>query len=189
MLPSIKWTLFFWKMCGCLTFSSEAAGFIIFSLLILTGWENCARRNISLILVLRKNCSLFGKIWFSFFMFRKKGITGNIDTLKEFWNHTFSYKSLILLKGLFGCILQLLYRYNNTSLVFCMSSTTMKPKAHLTHHLFICGQVCGTGARARQTLGVWWRQEHRMKCRSCGDQGSRECAHHGLEKSSSKWNF
>lgn len=152
--------------------------------MILTGWEKCARRNTLQILGLRKNCSLFGKSWFSFFMFRKKkGITSDTDSLKEFWNHSFSYKSLSdFIKGI---IRTLLYRYNNTSLVFCMSSTTMKPKAHLIHHLLPCAQVCGTGARGRQTLRVWWRQDHnpsRINCRSCGDQVSRECAYHGLDK-------
>lgn len=108
-------------------------------------------------------------------------LSKSLETILSATNHY-----LILLKGILGHIIQLLYRYNSTSLAFFKSSTTMKPAAHLSHHhLVTCAWVCGPGGRARQTLWVWWRQEHspsRIICRPCGDQGSRECALHGLDK-------
>lgn len=70
-------------------------------------------------------------------MFRKKELLvtqillQSLETILSATNHY-----LILLKGLFGSTIQLLYRCNNTNLVFCMSCATMKPKSHPTHHLW-----------------------------------------------------
>lgn len=170
-------------MCGCLTFSSKAAGFRISSLTILTGWEKCERRNTSQILGLRKNCSLFCKSWFSFLCSEKRNHWVTQVLLKSFENILSATNHyLILLKGLLGRILQLLYRYNNTSLLSCMSRIPVKLQltcaAHLTHHLVTCARFvalepgegkcsgCGGGrstARAELIAALWWSRLQRMR--------------------------
>lgn len=154
-------------MCGCLTFSSKAAGFRISSLTILTGWEKCARRNTSQILGLRKNCSLFCKSWFSFLCSEKKEslvtqvLLKSFETILSATNHY-----LILLKGLLGriCIgttgAFILHEQNSCEAAAHLCSSPDPPPGHLC-------SVRGTGARGGQMLRVWWRQEHspsRINC-------------------------
>lgn len=170
-------------MCGCLTFSSEAAGFIIFSLMILTAWEKMCKEKYYIDIRLRKNCSVFGKSWILFFIFRKKGITGDTDALKKCFKTILSAANnyLILLKELFGSTTEVLYRHDNTSLIFWVSAAQMcllwslKPD----HQWVTCGWVSSSSTRGKQTFGMWWRQDHslsRTNCSSCGDGGFREGA-------------
>lgn len=65
-------------MCVCLTFSSKAVGFIIFGLMILTGWGKCAGR--ITIQELGKIVLCLAKVEFNFLYSEKR----------NYWSHKYS---------------------------------------------------------------------------------------------------